>query len=146
MATRDLHNNLAVVHLLDAQDIVATDTYSAILDTNGFESAELLVNLGAATPLSGSVYLTPILQESDTVVGTDFTTVAAGSVLGAFTVIDAASEDSCTQHVGYIGYKRYVRVKLDVTGSLSATNVAVTGLLGHAARRPVTAPAAVSAT
>lgn len=146
MATRDLHNNLGVVHLLDAQDIVTTDTKSNILDTNGFESAELLVSIGAATPLSGTNYLTPVLEESDTTADGDFTTVAAADKLGSFTAVDGATDDQATQKCGYVGTKRYLRVNLVVTGTLSACNVAVVGLVSHASHRPVTAPAAVSAT
>lgn len=146
MASRDMHNNIAVVHLLDAQDVAGADTNSNILDTQGFESAELLVNVGAASPLSGSVYLTPTLQHADSTANSAFTDVDADDILGAFTTIDANTEDQVTQNVGYVGVKRYVRVALVVTGSQSVTNVAVDGLLGHAFHRPAAAPSALAAT
>lgn len=143
---RDLHNNIGVVHLLDPQDIVASDTKSNILDRQGFESVELLAIIGAINTLSGSVYLTPVLQESDSTDDADFEAVDEDDIIGAFTKIDAANEDQVTQHVGYRGSKRYVRVLLDVTGNTVAALVSVIGLVSHAADRPVTAPAAVAAT
>lgn len=146
MASRDLHNNIGVTHLLDAQDTAGVTTASNILDTQGFESAEIIVNVGAATPLSGSNYLTPVLQESDTIADTSFTTVAAAGLLGAFTAVNGASDDNSSQSVGYIGNKRYIRVNLVVTGTLTATNVAVVGVVGNGFHRPVSAPAAITAT
>ena len=77
------------------------------------------------------------------------TDVATADMQGAFTLIDATSEDVLIQTVGYIGSKRYVRVKLDFTtgtGGISSAPVAVMGLLGSADYYPITAPAAVAAT
>ncbi len=146
MANRDFHSNVGVVHLLDPQDLAGVTTASSILDTNGFEGAELLVSFGAATPLGVSNYVTPVLQESDTTADADFTTVAAGSVRGAFTAVNATNEDSTTQNVGYVGFKRYVRVRLVVTGTVTALNAGVVGLLTHPHHGPATAPSPVTAT
>ncbi len=61
--------------------------------------------------------------------------------------MDAAAEDSLVQYVGYKGGKRYVRVKLDYTGTgITAGVVGVYGIVGRAKEAPVTAPDAVSAT
>ena len=120
-----LKDEICVAHLLDAQDITNTDTKSKYVDLANCTGAMFLVNLGAATPLSGAAYLLPTLQESATTADTDFTTVATTDVDGAFTTIDSQSEDQTTQWVGYIGSKRYVRVLLNVTGSLSNTLVSV---------------------
>lgn len=143
---KDLYSNIGIVHLLDASNIGATDAKSSILDLNGFDSAVMSVNVGAIGALSDEIYLTPVLQESDTTVDGDFTTVAAADLIGAFTKIDAAAKDQVTQRVGYIGTKRYIRLLLDVTGNTVSCYVSVDGIVSRADDSPVTAPAAVTAT
>ena len=144
---RDLESNVGVVNLLDPQDLASTDTASALLDTKGFEGAGIVVHVGALTGVDGSNYLTPVLQECDTTVGTSFAAVAAADIVGGFTKIDATAEDSVVQVAGYIGRKRYIRVNLDYTGTgITAGVVGVVGLVGNPHTGPVTAPAAVAAT
>lgn len=146
---RDLKNNIGVVHLLDAQDVTNTDTNSSILDLQGFDSACILVNVGAITTPDANSYLVPTLQESDTTTDGDFTAVAAGDIIGAFTKIDAAAEDQVTQFVGYRGTKRYIRCRLEFTdgdGGIANCLVSVDGIVSHASEGPTVAPAAVTAT
>lgn len=144
---KDQAKDLSVVMLLEAQDLVATDTSSNILDTAKFDSATLLVSVGALTGVDGSNYLTPILQESDSVADTGFAAVDAADIIGGFTKIDATSKDSVIQKAGYIGGKRYVRVKLDYTGTgITAGIVGVIGLLGNAGINPAATVAPISAT
>lgn len=149
---KDLKNNIGVVHLLDPQDVVKTDTASSILDTAGFDGALIAVSVGAITGGGVSDYLTPVLQECDTTVGNSFTKVDSGDIVGGFTKIDSSTaEDSVTQVAGYIGGKRYIRVNLDFSAGttsspITACPVSVVGVLGKAGSKPVTAPAAVSAT
>jgi hypothetical protein len=147
---QDVKNEVAVVHLLDTQDIADTTTASSILDTAGFEGAIIAVNIGAITTPNATNYLTPVLQESATTANGDFTAVAAGSIEGAFTKIDATTEDQVTQYVGYAGSKRYIRVNLEVTdpspSSISACLISVDGILTKGSYVPVTAPAAITAT
>ena len=144
---RDLKNNIAINTLLEAQDLDHTDTVSLILDTVEMQGVVLAVAVGALTGVTIANYLTPILQESDTVVGDDFTDVATGNMIGAFTKIDSATEDSVVQQVGYKGGKRYVRVSLDYTGTgITAGIVGVYGILGMAKEAPAVAPAAITAT
>jgi len=144
---RDFKNNIAINTLLEAQDLVHTDTLSEILDTVEMQGVLLAVAVGALTGVTVANYLTPILQESDTTAGDDFTDVATGNMIGAFTKIDAATEDSVVQQVGYKGGKRYVRVSLDYTGTgITAGIVGVFGLVGMGKEAPVIAPAAITAT
>lgn len=144
---RDL--GLTVTHLLDAQSINDTDTVSSILDTAGFNAAGILVNIGACTGMDADSKLLPVFQESDTTTGTDFTTVAAGDLIGAFTVMDLNTEDQVTQFVGYHGGKRYIRVNLDFTtgtGGITAGLLSVDGILGMPTLAPHAAVAAITAT
>lgn len=144
---KDTKNNTGAVLLLEPADLVATDTVSGILDTANFNGAILSVIVGALTGVDGSNYLTPVFQESDTLVGTSFATVAATDLVGAFSVVNATSKDSVVQSAGYIGNKRYIRVNLDYTGTgISAGIVGVVGILNEAKFEPVTAPAVLAAT
>lgn len=144
---RDLQHNFLPVNLLKAQDLAYTDTASAWLDTQGFNGAGIEVIVGDLTGVDGSNYVTPILQESDATADSGASAVAAGDAQGAFTKIDATSKDDVRQFVSYKGTKRYVRVKMDYTGTgISAGIVGVTGWLAHARHAPATAPAPVAAT
>lgn len=144
---KDLKSRIGLVQLLEPQDTSDTDTSSKILDTFGFNAACVVVDVGTITGVDASNYLTPVLQESDTTADTDFTAVGAGDIQGAFTKIDATNEDQLLQVVGYIGSKRYVRVKLDYTGTAITTSlVGVTGIVGRPRVLPAVAPAAVTAT
>lgn len=145
---RDLYHNIAVVHLLDAQDIANTDKASDILDLAGFSGAVVSVNVGDVTTLTEDTNgVTPVLQESDTTADADFEDVDPDDILGAFALVDGVSaEEKSTQCVGYIGHKRYIRVNLDVKGAPVATPVSVDGILGYPGEAPVTVPDPVTAT
>jgi len=143
----DLISNVASVMLSAPADHAYTDFYSDILDTKGFESAQLSALIGILTGVDSSNTLTITAEECDTTVTGSFTTVAAGDLDGAFTLIDAATEDVVMQSVGYKGTKRYIRLLFNFAGTgISASLIAAFGLLSHARTLPVTVPAAVSAT
>lgn len=143
----DLINNVAITMLAEPADHAAVDFYSDILDTQGFESAQLSAIIGTLTGVDADNNLAITAEESNTTVNGDFTTVAAGDLDGAFTLIDAATEDQLIQSVGYKGIKRYIRLKFNYTGGgISASLVSAIGLLSHGRVKPVTAPAAVSST
>lgn len=128
---RDLYSDVEVVHLLDCQDITA-DTWTKYVDLFGYEAAVISVNVGAATPLSGSNYFTPVLYEADAAptASGSYSAAAAGDIRGAFTAIDAQADDQATQSVGYIGDARYLAVKLDETGTVTSFLVSVDAILG----------------
>lgn len=144
---RDLYSNITTVMLKEPADDAGSDATSSLLDTAGFSGVEVDVIIGALTgTLGASNYLTPTLQECATTEADDFTDVAAANMLGALSVVDASTEDSVIQRVGYIGTKRYLRVKLDYTGTISAGITGAFGILGLPTSAPVSAVAAVSAT
>ena len=114
---------------------------SLILDRAGFESAGIAwqVGLDAGTGLSSSHKVTPTLQESDTTVDADFTTVAAADMIYAPTVVDSTSKDETVQRIEYKGSKRFIRLLLTETGVVSCP-MAILGVLGRATNAPVSAP------
>jgi hypothetical protein len=108
-----------------------------MIDRQGFESAGFVWGVGVDAALDGSNYWTPSVEESDTTADADFTTVAAADLINnTLAVVDATSEDDTLQLVEYIGSKRYVRIKLTETGTLSGPHF-VLGLRG----RPIHGPA-----
>ncbi len=133
---KDLKSRIAVAHLLDAQT-VSSDTKTKYVDLAGFGSAVVLVNIGSASFSSANI--TPILQESDSTADASFTPVSASDMVGSFTTVSDANGDQVTQVVGYIGSKRYIRVLLDVSGSLSIP-VAVDAVLSDALVEPPEPP------
>jgi hypothetical protein len=79
MASRDLVNKVATVQLLAPANQAAsplTSFTSNILNTQGFESAVLLVNIGSLVGVNGTNYLTLTMQECATTVGAQFTNVS----------------------------------------------------------------------
>ena len=144
---KDLKNNITTVLLKEPADDAGTDATSSLLDVSDYNGVEVDAIVGALTgTLGASNYLTPILQESNTTAAADFTTVASADMIGGFTVIDSATEDSVIQRVGYIGTKRYLRVTFDYTGTISAGITGAIGILGLPKEAPTSAVAAVSAT
>lgn len=132
---RSLLDNLAVRWLANAQTLTGT-TKSKLLDRAGYETAAILWSVGVDAALDGSNYWTPTVQESDTTVDGDFTTVAAADLLYTPTVVDSTSEDDVTQVMEYRGTKRYIRLLLTETGTLSGPH-AIIGLLGRGVHSPL---------
>ena len=98
-----------------------TEGTGTAVDLQGFESATLIVHVGASgDTLSGTVLHTINLQHSDTTTSGDFTTVAAADCIGTNgVVIDDPAEDDVILKIGYSGTKRYVRAFVDTTGTHS---------------------------
>lgn len=132
--------------MLEPSDLVSTDTLTSIVDTAGYSGIEVDVIIGALTGVDSTNYLTPVLQECDTTEDDDFKAVGSDYMIGAFSKVDAATKDSTIQRVGYVGNKRYIRVKLDYTGSgITAGIVGAIGIVGLPSSAPVTAPAPITA-
>lgn len=143
----DLKSLIGVTLLKTPTDLAGTDAASDWLDVKGHEGAVIAAIVGAQTGIDSSNYVTPTLQEGDDTTDAGASAVAAADISGAFTKIDATSEDDVVQYVGYRGSKRYVRVKFDFAGSgISAGYCAAVGIVGASASKPVSAPAAVAAT
>tara|TARA_R100000655_G_scaffold40580_2_gene76308 strand:- start:8670 stop:9101 length:432 start_codon:yes stop_codon:yes gene_type:complete len=122
---RDISNRTVAV-ATQVPAVVTSDANGTGVDLKGFESAMVVVNSGAeGDTLSGSVKFDFILQESDddstyTAV-TSSTSVTEGSVdsNGIFLTLDANGETPQISQIGYIGGKRYIRCKIDATGTHS---------------------------
>ncbi|MBY2997806.1 hypothetical protein [Rhizobium leguminosarum] len=130
MASKDTYDNIKLVStVVPAVNAAATVTGTTV-DTVGFESATLLVNVGA---VAGAGNVTLKLQHSDTTTDGDFVDVPAAQLLG---VIPAVLVAATVYKQGYTGAKRYLRAK----GTLnSGTSVAYDAsfVLAHARSKPV---------
>ena len=128
---RDMSHNIGPVLSLSPAARTASANGTAV-DLLGFGEAAVLVTIGTWTDGTH----TPKLQESDN--GTSgWTDVAAGDLIGSFSVVNSAGGGNAVQRVSYIGNKRYIRAVLTVA---SATNGAVAGVLvvrGNPASAPV---------
>ena len=137
---RDLHNNLSVVRVLDA--VLTAPTVDVDGDTDvdlqGYNGCEMVVVVGASgDTLSGSVYVSLELEESDD--DSTYTDVADADMLGAtgggsgqFALINDPAEDDAVYTVGYIGDKRYLRLKVNVTGThTNGIPLAACAIRGH---------------
>lgn len=143
---RDLYHNIAVVQLMAPGDIEATDTYSSIVDLQDFEACDIIVNLGVCTGATGNTYVTPVLQESDSLLEAGFSAVDSDDYLGGFSKVDDVAKDNTIQRVGYVGSKRYLRVLMDVTATMTNVPVSITAILSGARHNPPTAPTALATT
>ena len=122
---RDISNRTVAV-ATQVPAVVTADANGTGVDLKGFASAMVVVNTGAeGDTLSSSVKFDFILEESDddstyTAV-TSSTSVTEGSVdsSGIFLTLDANGETPQISQIGYIGGKRYIRCKIDATGSHS---------------------------
>lgn len=112
-------------HILNAVQSIApivgnddTEGTGVGVDLKGYNGALVLFNFGVSgDTLSGSVKVQAVLDESDD--NSNWTAVAAADMVGEadLTLIDDAAEDPDVQRVAYVGNKRYIRGRVDFTGT-----------------------------
>lgn len=141
---RDLKNNIGVEQSL-APAVRTADANGTGIDLQGFESATLIIDMGAeGITLSGSNKIEIELQDSD-----DNSTFAAvtdsNSVIGAtpdsngkVATFDDNAECPSVAAVGYTGGKRYIRAVANFSGTHgTGTPIAVSVIKGHNRHNPV---------
>ena len=141
---KDLKNNIGVVQSLApaARDADANGTG---VDLQGFESATIVIDMGAeGITLSSTNKIEIELEHSDD--NSTFTDVTSSAdVIGAtpdsngvIATFDDVAEAPAVSTVGYIGGKRYIRAVANFSGTHgSATPLAVSVIKGHARSNPV---------
>jgi len=135
---RDLANNTNTVVVV-APVVVTGDTNGTGVDLQGFSSCQLSVSTGVeGDTLSGSVKFEFYLEDSDdnssfSAVTSNVNTTGKGvDGSGVFLLLDSNGETPQITTIGYIGGKRYVRVRIDATGTHSnGTPMSITGVQGN---------------
>lgn len=118
----DLHHNCDMRIALANQAIDANGTtVGAIIDTAGFEALEFGFQMGTITDGAYAISL----FESDASDMAGETAVSAEETLGNADF--ALADDDTAKRIGYIGKKRYVRVKIVATAVTDGVD-AVSGL------------------
>ena len=115
-----------------------TPNASAAFDVRGFDAANFYLSTGTVTDAGTVAGFTMKLQESDALVGADFTDVAALDLVGANVAVLLDTADDLIAGVqGYVGNKRYVRAVFTGT-TLTNAVVFVNAIMGRPHRAPVT--------
>jgi hypothetical protein len=135
---RDLYNKTKVLAALEPA-VATGDINGDSIDTRGYESCVLVAQLGqTGDTLSGSVKVEFEVEESDDasswtdVADADLLNYVDGTNDGCFAVVDSNSEDDAVFVTGYRGYKRYVRIVANLTGThTNGIELAGVAILGH---------------
>lgn len=141
---RDLHSHIGIVQAIGPA-VFDADTTPAAIDLGGFESAEILIAVGA-----GGITFTDtnrvdfVVTHGATEDGT-FESVTTEDVLGATVATGGIVQSLTAAHaaptatkVGYVGGRRFLKVLADFEGTHAAgTPIAVTVVKGHPHAAPV---------
>ncbi len=136
---RDLYDNISVGQVVVPANATSTITSSAI-DLQGFNSALVLFNIGAAgDTLSGSKYWTLSLTECATSGGTYTAVASTDTSEGINSITVALGQDQAAYKIGYIGSQRFIKAVVTPTGTMSTgTIIGIAALKGNPAYKPVT--------
>ena len=141
MTSKDIHNNLHFVPLITPAAARTDNTaiVSAIIDTFGYESVELVLITGANTDANATFAV--LVEDGDNSGLSDNAAVADAQLIGlesaaGFTFAD----DGECRKIGYVGIKRYVRMTVTPSGN-DAGNIFISGVavLGNPRRAPTPA-------
>lgn len=131
MSSYDTKSLLKAVKALNIGAITSnTTTAGNSIDTKGFESLTLFVELGART--DGSFL--PLVQDSDDNI--TFADVVDQFLIG--TEAEALLGTANTiKSIGYVGKKRYVKLSLVSTGVTTGATASATAILSNAYSNPI---------
>ena len=144
----DLKNNIQLVESLNSI-VKDADTNSTGIDTQGANSAMVIVNVGApGITFSGTNKVDIKLEDSAdnstfaAVTNNNFVTGGTVDSAGIWQTIDANGECNAVYGLGYVGPERYIRVVLDFSGTHgTGTSFGVVGALGNLESAPTYAQA-----
>jgi hypothetical protein len=121
---RDLHNPTSAVNALSAATIATnTNTDGPTVDLQGFDSCEFIARTGAWTD---GAYALQVLESDSS--GSGFAQAPAASVLGGSPSLGAANT---LGRLGYIGTKRYVRLRVVSTGTTTGASLSAVAVLAR---------------
>jgi len=126
---RDLHNNIKSSRAISPAAAITgnTTTDSQIIDMQGFESAEFLMQAGVITDGTFAYKI----QEGDAANLSDAADVATIDYLGAVGSFVATTDNNASKKIGYRGGKRYLRLRLTQSGATSGGFIAAVAVQSH---------------
>ena len=116
-----------------------TPASTAAIDMQGFNALDIAVVNATVTDAGTAAGYTIKLQESDALVGSGFTDVAAADAVGGVvstTTTSDTDDDKIAGVLGYVGGKRYVRA----TGTGTTLTDAVVYIMGRRSRSGLSRP------
>lgn len=101
-----------------------TDTDGAIIDTAGYESLEFFIQSGTITD---GTYTAQLFHGNDSGLS-DAAQLTGEEVLGS--AVFVAADDNASKRIGYVGKKRYVRLRIVSTGTTTGGTLGAQAVLG----------------
>lgn len=147
---KDTFNNILAVSGALPVVITSSDVTTGDVDLQGYNSALLLVHVGAIVDaLDASNKIALKLEHADddgTGIADSYTDVTDDDVLsnleaissGIFKTLDADTDDSKLYAIGYTGGKRFIKLTAVPTSIGTGGPIGITVLKGHPAQLPVT--------
>lgn len=132
MATKDINTVLDVSNAFNATAIAAdADNDGEFIDTQGFYG---LTFVAESTAYTDGTYTLQVF-ESDTAAAPDFTLTDADFVVGSGTI----SAVNTPAKIGYVGKKRYARLRIVSTGVTTGATLTATAIKGVPGDAPTAA-------
>lgn len=132
---RDMHNNIKVINAITSAAVgtsgIAGGQLSGIIDRRGYDSVEFAFNYSTAGASTDQIV--PVVYEA-AATGDSFTSVANADLLGAETAIVLTAAGA--SKIGYIGNKRYLKLRLYGVGHATGT-VGAVAIMGNPNQAPV---------
>jgi hypothetical protein len=120
MPSYDKHSTVIGANLFAASEFIGDAVgNSNVVDLWGFEALEFVASVGNATPANASNLFSFEVYEANLVSLTDAAVVDPKYLIG---ILDFDGSDNFTaKRMGYVGKKRYVYLRLTVSGNTTAT-------------------------
>ncbi len=132
---KDMHSNISVLNAITPAAVgtsgIAGGKLSGILDRKGFQSVEFIFQSSASASVADTI--TPVIYEA-AATGDAFTSVANIDLNGTETPLTLSAAKS--GRLGYVGNKRYLKIRLYGTGTATAI-VGAVAVLGNPDLAPV---------
>jgi len=133
---RDLHNKIEIRRAISPVSVADTTAQvSQIIDRQGFDSLEFAILIG--TLADADATFTVLVEDGDVANLSDAAAVVDLELLGTEAAAAFAfDDDDETRKIGYVGYKRYVRLTITPVANSSAALLAAAAILSHPHQTP----------
>ena len=137
---RDLHNHIHPIRALSPVSVADnTAQVSQVIDLQGYSSLEFVI-LGGSLADADATFVV-LVEHGDAANLSDAAAVPDEQLLGS--ELQAGfqfDDDNETRKIGYIGYKRYVRLTITPANNTGAALLAVVAILGNPHLSPTANP------